>query len=285
MGEEDPGLTTVYYSVLSPADVAKVRSWTWVLKCAVQTMTCSFLILSRLSIQQGPISPKGCQKMRAGDFGVIRREPKWPSKCARRRRRARRLQKVVKAIPRLVADIAKHPGLKNLDETVELVMAAAVVGDSTLKPPLSAGFYRAGDKWCRSASMLKWPVSDALFSICGKSSPSLKAQRAVHLSAYPPALLYLSKEMPTEAATTHPSRHGPPPSLAVKGVQDTLTDIAQVSNLFAEGQLSFTKNGRKEQSAIIPLKLYRAALERRSERITMLLGLNKLRASSPMADK
>lgn len=72
---------------------------------------------------------------------------------------------IVKAIPQLVADIAKHGGLKNLDETVELVMVAAVVEDSALKP-LSNGFYRAGDKMYRSVSTLKWPVSDdALYPV------------------------------------------------------------------------------------------------------------------------
>lgn len=62
MGEEDPGLTTVYYSVLSPADVAKVRSWTWVLKCAVQTMTCSFLILSGSVSSRGRYHQKDVRK-------------------------------------------------------------------------------------------------------------------------------------------------------------------------------------------------------------------------------
>ena len=84
-------------------------------------------------------------------------------------------------------------------------------------------------------------------------------------------------------ATTHRGRNEPSLSLAVKGVQDALTNITQVSNLFAEGQLSFTKNGRKEQSAFLPMKLYRSAFNRRSERVRMLAVLLKSRAKSSVA--
>lgn len=75
----------------------------------------------------------------------------------------------------------------------------------------------------------------------------------------------------------------PPLSSAAKSVQDALTNIAQVSNLFADGQLSITKNGRKEQSAFIPVKAHRAAFERRSERLRMLMVLRKPRAKPSVA--
>jgi len=82
---------------------------------------------------------------------------------------------LVNAIPQLVANIAKHDGLKDLDESVELVMVAAVVEDSTLKP-LSSGFYRAEDEMRRSISTLKWPVSDDAFHhVATGRHPHLKA--------------------------------------------------------------------------------------------------------------